>query len=151
MTDIQGALGCSQISRAKIILKERKKIADQYYRFLDNLDWLDTPYKHKNFIHSFQSFPCVYRPNEITHKTIININKKRNMLMEELNENGISTRPATHAVHMLSYYSKKYKLKPKDFFNSWAASLCSISFPLFNGMKSFEIEYTIQKILEHKL
>ena len=28
----------------------------------------------------------------------------------------ISTRPATHAVHTLSYYSKKYNLEPKDFF-----------------------------------
>ena len=64
--------------------------------------------------------------------------------MEELNDIGISTRPATHAVHTLSYYSKKYNLEPKNFFNSWVASLCSISFPLFNGFKKTEINYVIK-------
>ena len=57
--------------------------------------------------------------------------------MEELFNAGISTRPAPHAVHTLSYYKNKYKLSPKDFPNSYIASECSISFPLFNGILGF--------------
>ena len=37
MTDIQGALGSSQLSRAKNILKERRLIAEKYYKHLDKL------------------------------------------------------------------------------------------------------------------
>lgn len=151
MTDIQGALGCSQMLRANDILKERKQIAKDYIKFLDKLEWLDTPFEHKDYIHSFQSFPCLYEPNKIEVDTILDVNKSRNRWMEELNDVGISTRPATHAVHTLSYYSKKYNLKPKDFFYSWAASLCSISFPLFNGLKKTEINHVIKNICEHKL
>ena len=39
----------------------------------------------------------------------------RNNLMDELQNEGISTRPATHAVHMLSYYKNKYNLLLKNF------------------------------------
>ena len=150
-TDIQGALGSSQISRAKDILKERRLVAEKYYKHLNTLKWLDMPFKHEDYVHSFQSFPCLYKPKEINIDSILDVNRKRNNWMETLNNDGISTRPATHAVHTLSYYSKKYNLKPKDFFNSWAASLCSISFPLFNGMKKNEIEYVVNRINEHKI
>ena len=36
------------------------------------------------------------------------INAERNTWMEELQILGISTRPATNAVHMLSFYAEKY-------------------------------------------
>ena len=121
MTDIQAALGSSQISRAKDISKERRLIAEKYFKHLNTLKWLDTPLKHKDYVHSFQSFPCLCKPKEINIETILDVNKKRNKWMETLNNAGISTRPATHAVHTLSYYSKKYNLKPQDFFNSWVA------------------------------
>lgn len=151
MTDIQGALGSSQLSRAKDILKERRLIAEKYCKHLYKLEWLNLPFKHKDYVHSFQSFPCLYKPKEINIETILDINKKRNKWMENLNKIGISTRPATHAVHALSYYSKKYNLKPESFFNSWAASLCSISFPLFNGFLDIEQQYVIENVLEHKI
>ena len=39
----------------------------------------------------------------------------RNKIMEKLQQEGISTRPGTHAIHMLNYYSEKYSIKPGDF------------------------------------
>ena len=68
--------------------------------------------------------------------------------MEKLALEGISTRPATHAVHMLEYYSK-YGIKPEDF-PLHAANNCSISFPLFHGLKIDEQSYVIEKVLEFK-
>ena len=51
---------------------------------------------------------------------------------------------------MLEYYSKKYGIKPEDFPNSHAANNCSISFPLFHGLKIDEQSYVIEKVLEFK-
>ena len=62
--------------------------------------------------------------------------------MQNLESLGISTRPATHAVHMLQYYKNKYKIKPEDFSNSYIANQISISLPLYNGMTD-EIDYII--------
>jgi dTDP-4-amino-4,6-dideoxygalactose transaminase len=74
------------------------------------------------------------------------INKMRNNLMDELQNEGISTRPATHAVHMLSYYKNKYKLLPEEFPNAFAANDCSISLPLFHGMTEEEQNFVIEKL-----
>ena len=66
--------------------------------------------------------------------------------MDYLLQKGISTRPSTHAVHMLNFYRKKYSLSKYDYPNSLFANNCSISLPLFNGMKKNETEYVIQTV-----
>ena len=77
------------------------------------------------------------------------INAKRNEWMDVLQQNGISTRPATHAVHMLEFYREKYELTPGDYPSAWAANDCSISLPLFHGMSEAEQDYVIQHVLRH--
>ena len=146
MTDIQASLGFSQMQRANIILKERVKIAQYYYKSLLDIDCLKLPISRDDYFHSFQSYPCLFRVKELNSINIKKTNKKRNLIMEKLQDAGISTRPATHAVHMLSFYKKKYKLKPADFLNSWTANDCSMSLPLYNGMVREEQDYVIDKI-----
>jgi dTDP-4-amino-4,6-dideoxygalactose transaminase len=70
--------------------------------------------------------------------------------MDQLQADGISTRPATHAVHMLSYYRKKYGIQPHDFPQAHAADQCSISLPLFHDMKEDEQSFVIDKVLEYQ-
>jgi dTDP-4-amino-4,6-dideoxygalactose transaminase len=77
---------------------------------------------------------------------IKSINDVRNAWMDNLQRAGISTRPATHAVHMLSFYRQKYGLKPEDFPDAFAANDCSISLPLFHGMTDAEQQYVISII-----
>ena len=78
------------------------------------------------------------------------INEARNAWMDQLQQAGISTRPATHAVHMLSFYQQKYGLKPEDFPNAFAANDCSISLPLFHGMTVEEQYFVIDQVCAHK-
>jgi dTDP-4-amino-4,6-dideoxygalactose transaminase len=77
---------------------------------------------------------------------IRSINQARNTWMDSLIKLGISTRPATHAVHMLNYYQKKYSLKPEDFPNAFVANDCSISLPLYHGMSDEDQEYVIANV-----
>ncbi|MBT5717334.1 MAG: aminotransferase DegT, partial [Opitutae bacterium] len=69
---------------------------------------------------------------------------------DELQQCGISTRPSTHAVHMLLFYKKKYDLSPESFPNAYAADQCSISLPLFHGMSEREQGFVIEKVLKTK-
>ena len=144
MTDIQGALGNNQMDRANEIISERKQIAQMYIEAFADIELLRTPITPDDCSHGYQSFACLYGAQDINQKVSIRqLNEKRNTWMAELQENGISTRPATHAVHMLSFYQKKYGLKPSDFPNAQIANECSISLPLFHGMTKKEIEYVI--------
>ena len=55
MTDIQGALGSAQMSRAQQIIEERHKLAQIYDDAFAGLDWLRTPQYPDGFVHGYQS------------------------------------------------------------------------------------------------
>ena len=153
MTDIQAAVGSAQMNRAEKIVSERKKLADRYDKELKKVKWIQTPTQYSNCKHGYQSYPCLFLPERVKsaiknlnlHEIKV-INKMRNNLMDQLQNEGISTRPATHAVHMLSYYKNKYNLQPEQFLNAYAANDCSISLPLFHGMTEKEQNFVIQKM-----
>ena len=150
MTDIQAALGSMQMNRADEIIKERKSIAKIYNEEFKNLSFLQIPKESEGYSHGYQSYPCLFMPDDVKKNNITETQANRNKWMEKLSLEGISTRPATHAVHMLEYYSKKYDIKPEDFPNAHAANNCSIAFPLFHGLKTDEQAYVIEKVLQFK-
>jgi len=150
MTDLQGALGAAQMYRAGDIVAKRQSLARKYDQAFESLGWLRTPLVHHDQEHGYQSYPCLFMPEEIERGNITETNHLRNQWMDHLQKNGISTRPATHAVHLLNFYKEKYQLKPEDFPNAYAADQCSISLPLFHGLTEEEQLYVIDKVLEYK-
>jgi dTDP-4-amino-4,6-dideoxygalactose transaminase len=66
--------------------------------------------------------------------------------MEKLQEKGISTRPGTHAVHMLNFYKTKYGIKPEDFPGAQVANDQSMAIPLHNRMVADDFEYVVQAL-----
>ncbi len=146
MTDIQASIGSTQMDRAESIIDERQRLAESYNNALSSLDFFQLPNKIENFENGYQSYPCMFDANNTSLDTIIKNNEDRNNFMDTLQSEGISTRPATHAVHMLKYYKDKYGIEPIDFPNAYIANECSISFPLFNGLKYEEQDYVIKTI-----
>lgn len=155
MTDIQAALGSAQMDRANDIVNERRRLANRYHEAFASLDWLKTPQTPEGYDHGYQSFPCLFEPADAKDAAersdaarIEKIGERRNIWMEHLQEAGISTRPATHAVHMLTFYREKYGLSSIDFPNAFAANECSISLPLFHGMTQAEQDYVIDHVTQ---
>ena len=70
MTDIQASLGVTQMERADSIINERQSLATKYKKALDRLDFFQMPFEHKNYIHGYQSFPCVF---DIKNSSLENI------------------------------------------------------------------------------
>ena len=148
MTDLQAALGSAQMDRSQAIVHERLALAKRYDQALASIPWLRLPIHLENYEHGYQSYPCLFQSQTITLANIPDVNKKRNAWMDQLQQVGISTRPATHAVHMLTFYRDKYKIKPNDFPNAYMANDCSISLPLFHGMTEEEQDYVINQVLK---
>lgn len=146
MTDIQASIGLTQMDRAKKIVDERIKLAITYLKSLDGLDFFQLPTNTNGYQHGYQSFPCLFDKKNINLSNVEDINTRRNSFMDTLQNDGVSTRPATHAVHMLKYYREKYRIDPHDFPNAYIANECSISFPLFNGLTAKEQDYVINTI-----
>tara|TARA_R110000824_G_scaffold288508_3_gene476802 strand:- start:139032 stop:140216 length:1185 start_codon:yes stop_codon:yes gene_type:complete len=146
MTDIQAALGSSQMDRAEAIISERQRLAKRYDAAFENIPWLRIPAQLENYEHGYQSYPCFFQPEPITLESIPRVNQKRNDWMDSLQSVGISTRPATHAVHMLTFYREKYDMQAENMPNAYAANDCSISLPLFHGMTDEEQDYVIEHV-----
>lgn len=151
MTDFQGALGVCQMQKASMIMEGRKKIALQYHEALKN-SGLELPICEGSYIHSFQSYVCLFTMgiphHALTMDTIHQLNIKRNFIMLALEEKGIATRQGTHAVHTLEYYAKRYALNHEDFINAYAADRLSIALPLYPQMQPEEFEYVVNNIYE---
>jgi len=153
MTDLQAALGAVQMQRAEAIVDERRSLAATYDAAFADLNWLQTPVAPAGYAHGYQSYPCLFEPEQVRQalkigdQRLLNaVHERRNTWMEVLQQQGVSTRPATHAVHMLSYYRDKYQLSPDQFPAAQAANDCSISLPLFHGMLAEEQQHVINVV-----
>lgn len=141
MTDLQGAVACVQMKKLDTFIAERAKWAAYYIEKLADLDWLQLPVYEDRFGHGWQSFV-----------TLVDESKApctRNEMMEKLQEFGISTRPGTHAVHMLGFYKEKYGIAADDFPGAKLANNCSMAIPLHNRMTAEDFEYVVECM--HKL
>jgi perosamine synthetase len=136
MTDLQGALGVIQLKKLDKFIDERQLWANYYHKELSNISWLRTPKYPENFKHGWQSYVLFVDES----KSPI----KRNDLMEYLQQKGISTRPGTHAVHMLGFYKNTFNIQPMDYPGAYAANEYSMSIPLHNKMVKEDYEYIVE-------
>ncbi|MCO4783733.1 MAG: DegT/DnrJ/EryC1/StrS family aminotransferase [Candidatus Cloacimonetes bacterium] len=152
MTDMQGALGVCQMNKSSAIMSGRRKVAKKYDSALLNVDQLVLPQAPYNYVHSYQSYVCIFTDGEsldnLSIEKIDRINLKRNIFMEKLESQGVATRQGTHAVHTLSYYKNKNNFKDRDFLMSYAADRLSIALPLYTDMSDIEFDYVIDNMIK---
>lgn len=145
MTDIQGALGVTQMAKAQSILDGRIAVAKRYDRLLADVPWLIPPASPAGFVHSYQSYVCRVSERHFQNDPAA-ANRFRNRLMARLEAAGISVRQGTHAVHTLGFYRNKYGLKDTDFPNAFKADRLSITLPLYAGMTDDEQGYVLDHL-----
>lgn len=133
MTDLQGAVGLVQLGKLNSFIDERARWAEWYRRELSGLSWLRLPDEPKQGRHAWQAFVTYVDPDMAP--------LARNELMERLQSRGISTRPGTHAVHMLGYYRETFSLKPEDYPAARDCDSHSMAIPLHNRMTVEDYEY----------
>ena len=68
--------------------------------------------------------------------------------MEDLQSKGISTRPGTHAVHMLGFYKEKYGFNPEDFPGAHACDQNTMAIPLHNKLSKDDYEYIVETLYQ---
>ena len=135
MTDLQAAVGVVQLKKLDLFINERQKWAQWYNEQFADLVWLRLPKYDLEYKHGWQSY-VVYIDESKSPCS-------RNEIMEKLQSVGISTRPGTHAPHMLEYYARKYHLSPDDFPGARDSNNFSMSLPLFNKMTKEDYEYVV--------
>lgn len=134
MTDLQASVGIVQLQKLDRFIAERREMAERYRDGLQRLSWLRMP-DFGNGGHAFQAF--------VTYVDASAAPMPRNELMDELQSAGISTRPGTHAVHMLGYYRDRFGLAPDDYPAARDCDLNTMAIPLHNELTADDVEHVI--------
>ena len=139
ITDIQAALGISQLKKINTFQKNRITIAKKYNKSFKKIDYLETPITKNNVNHAYHLYTL-----KIDFKKL---RKTKNELMEELAKLSIGTQVLYIPVFLQPYYKKKYNYKMKNFPNSMSYYNKALSIPIFSDLSLQEQNYIIKKII----
>jgi perosamine synthetase len=146
MTDIQGALGVTQMRKSARIMAGRREAAARYDALLAETSWLQLPFQHPDYVHGFQSYVCLFEPESATLAAHEAAFDRRNAVMTTLEEQGIITRQGTHSAAHTRYYAEKYGIRPEDFPNAYLAERLTITLPLYAGMTEDESAQVVEAL-----
>ncbi len=136
MTDLQGAVGLVQLGKLERFIAERSKWAAWYREQLADLGWLRCPEEPEEGRHAWQAF--------VTWVDGDKAPMPRNEMMDFLQQQGISSRPGTHAVHMLGLYRKRFGLHADDFPVARDCDRNTMAIPLHNRMTEDDYQYVVK-------
>ncbi|MCX7055399.1 MAG: DegT/DnrJ/EryC1/StrS family aminotransferase [Proteobacteria bacterium] len=140
MTDLQGAVGVVQLAKLTRFVAERDEWAAWYVRELAAVSWLRMPQRPAHGNHAWQAFVTYVDPDTAP--------MPRNEIMEYLQRKGISTRPGTHAVHLLGYYRDRLGMKADDLPGARDCDAHTMAIPLHNRMVAEDYRYVVEAIKE---
>lgn len=140
MTEIQAALGVSQIRRLSDFVAARHKLASRYYTFLADLPITLPEQLAKTYsgLHLF-----------VIRLKLDSISKTHKQVFDELRASGIGVNLHYIPVHQQPYY-QKMGFKAGDFPEAERYYHEAISIPLFHGMtleKQDEVIYQLKAVL----
>lgn len=138
MTDLQAALGLSQVNRLEEFVTTRNKLAARYDNKLKSLP-LTLPFQSKNTYSSFHLY--------VVRLDLENIQKSHKQVFKELRDKGIGVNLHYIPVHMHPYYQSK-GFKFGDFPEAEKYYSEAISIPIFYGLKNNEQDRVVNAITE---
>jgi UDP-4-amino-4,6-dideoxy-N-acetyl-beta-L-altrosamine transaminase len=137
LTDIQSALGTSQMKRLDEFKRRRNEIIEKYNSDFSGLDWITTPLDES--------------PDFCFHLYVVQINfdrlgKSRADVMEELKKKNIGTQVHYIPVHTQPYYKEKFGYNWGDYPAAEVYYSKALSLALYPLMKDEEVDYVISQI-----
>ena len=138
LPDILAVLGLVQLGKADDFLKRRQDIASEYDKAFSECGFLKIP--PGGFDNSRHLYILRIIPEELSIT--------RDDYIKTLSEKGIGISIHYRPLHMMSYYSRTYKLKPDDFPESLSRYENSFSIPIYPDLTDEEISRIISIVLE---
>jgi UDP-4-amino-4,6-dideoxy-N-acetyl-beta-L-altrosamine transaminase len=140
MTDMQAALGLSQIKRLTEFKQRRREIVAYYNQSFKDIDWLRIPYEAENLCSCFHLY--------VIQIDFEKIGKTRKEVMKYLLNKKIGTQVHYIPVHTQPYYQQNYGYKWGDYPISEEYYEKALSIPIYPKMTDEDVKYVIENILE---
>jgi perosamine synthetase len=134
LTDLQGAIGVSQMARLTGLVEARSKLADRYDRLLSPLDF-EPQLRCRGA--AVQSYVALCPPG-IPAPEVIGALRSR----------GIEATVGTNAIPFTRYYAARYGVAEHDLPNTVAVGRRAVTVPLYPQMTEAEQDIVVQAVAE---
>lgn len=134
MTDIQAALGISQLKKISSFIAKRNELANQYNELLETLPFLEIPSKTDDVVHGWHLY------------TILLKNVDRNRFFTYMKKNNIGVNVHYIPIYLLNYYQKKISFKRSDYPVTEDVFKRIITLPLYPALKEQDIHSIVNLI-----
>ena len=141
ITDIQCALGRSQLLRLDDFVEKRRKIAAKYDRFFKQSEVATPPLTANDIIHSYHLYPL-----QINFGTI---RLSKSALFDVMESEGIRLQVHYIPVHWQSYYQRHYQFDRQQFPNSVEFYTREVSLPIYPDLSESEQDKVIKTLANH--
>ena len=138
LSDIAAAIGRAQLAKAKDFHQRRSRIARKYLDAFADLDSLTLPPRAEN--HAWHLFIVRIVPGKLT--------VDRDGFAQELIDRGIGISVHFIPLHLMTYYRRRYGLRPESFPRALESYRTCISLPLSPSLSDDEVRRVIDAVLE---
>jgi dTDP-4-amino-4,6-dideoxygalactose transaminase len=139
MTDLQAAVGLSQLARLDGMLARRRTLAQRYSEALSRVPWLRVPLETPGCRHNYQSYMI---------RLIGASANDRDDLMQRLLDHGISSRRGIMAIHREAPYRGRADWNQRLPLTNRVTD-STLILPLFHDMTETEQDHVIRCIEDH--
>lgn len=138
LSDINCALGLSQLQRVEEMLKHRDAVAQRYNQRLRSISCIQTPFCAPNV--KLGWFVYVVQLGKEFRR------KDRDGIIEKLKKKGIESSNYFAPIHLQPFYRKMFGYKPGDFPVTESVAERTLALPFFNNLKDEEIDFVVETL-----
>jgi UDP-4-amino-4,6-dideoxy-N-acetyl-beta-L-altrosamine transaminase len=140
ITDIQCALGLTQLKKLDIFVEKRRSIAAKYDEAFKDIEWIKTPVEPEASHSTYHLYVVQIDFNKL--------GKNRSQVMTILKEKGVGTQVHYIPVHLQPYYGNKFGYKEGDYPTAEQYYKRCLSLPIFPLLSDGEIDMIINSVIE---
>jgi UDP-4-amino-4,6-dideoxy-N-acetyl-beta-L-altrosamine transaminase len=140
LTDIQCALGLSQLKKLDMFVNKRRALVEIYNKSFKNLPHIEIPYEPVLCESSYHLY--------VLRVSFDKLGKTRKQVVEELQLKGVGTQVHYIPVHMQPYYKNIYHYREGDLPVAESYYKKALSLPLYFAMTDDDIEKVINSVME---
>lgn len=139
MTDMQAALGYSQMQKVDEFVSRRRYLAKRYDELLKNINNIQLPYQNEDTDSSWHLY--------VVRVDFSKINKTKQQIFAEMKDRGICLNLHYIPVHTQPYYQKQ-GFKDGDFPNSEKYYEEAFTLPLYYSLTDEQQDYIVKNLVE---
>jgi dTDP-4-amino-4,6-dideoxygalactose transaminase len=140
MSDIQAALGLSQLRRLEASQLRRREIVDAYSAAFGGSDFFEVPVERADVEHAWHLYVLRLRDGTLTID--------RDRFIEELRDRNIASSVHFIPIHLHPYYRERYGYTPDAFPVANDSFTRMLSLPLHPGLTETDVEDVIGSVLD---